>query len=196
MTPSDDTTRSRPIRSRRGPRQVRGGARQAHDRGPGRPLRPAAPTSGSRSTRRTRSRPSSSATRVTEDVDVAIIGAGMSGVIVGAKLRDAGPARDRAHRQGRRHRRHLVLEPVPGRDVRRRVVHLHADARGDGLRPDDALRVRRRDPAPPRRDRRRSTAWSTTRCSTPASRPATWDDESSRWIDPHRPRRRGPRRST
>jgi hypothetical protein len=27
---------------------------------------------------------------VTEDVDVAIIGAGMSGVVVGAKLRDAG----------------------------------------------------------------------------------------------------------
>ena len=93
-----------------------------------------------------------------------------------------GLAGDRADRQGRRDRRHLVLEPVPGRDVRRRVVHLHADARGDELRPDDALRVRRRDPAAPRRDRRRSTASSTTRCSTPASRRSEWDESRSRWV--------------
>ena len=63
----------------------------------------------------------------------------------------------RAHphrRPGRRHRRHLVLEPLSGRDVRRRVVHLPADARGDGLRPDRAVRVGRGDPHPPGGDRR------------------------------------------
>ncbi len=78
---------------------------------------------------------------VSTEVDVAIIGAGMSGVVMGAKLRDAGLAADHADRQGRGNRRHVVLEPLSRRDVRRRVVHLHADAGGDELRPHHALRV-------------------------------------------------------
>ena len=40
------------------------------------------------------------------------------------------------HREGRRLRRHLVLEPLPGRAVRRRVVHLPAAARRARLRAD------------------------------------------------------------
>ena len=49
---------------------------------------------------------------------------------------------DPDHRPGRRHRRNLVLEPVPGRDVRRGVLHLHADARRARLRARRALRLR------------------------------------------------------
>ena len=48
-------------------------------------------------------------------------------------------------RQGRRRRRHLVLEPLPGHRVRRRVVRVHAAARGTGLRPDREIRQGRRD---------------------------------------------------
>ena len=68
--------------------------------------------------------------------------------------RSAERARDRAHPAHRRRRRdrwHLVLEPVPRGDVRRRVLRLHAQARGDGLRAHDSLHVRRgRSGAAPR----------------------------------------------
>ena len=79
---------------------------------------------------------------VVEDVDVAIIGAGMAGVVAGAQLRKAGLDRIRLIDQRGRYRRDLVLEPLSGCDVRCRVVLLHADARGDGVRPEDALRLR------------------------------------------------------
>ena len=49
-------------------------------------------------------------------------------------------------REGRRRRRHLVLEPLPGHRLRRRVVQLLPAARGDGLRPDDEVRLGVRDP--------------------------------------------------
>ena len=56
---------------------------------------------------------------------------------------------DPDRRPGGRDRRHLVLEPVSRRDVRCRVPHLPADARGARLRPHPALRLRRGDPGPP-----------------------------------------------
>ena len=129
---------------------------------------------------------------VATEVDVAIIGAGMSGVVVGAKLRDAGLAHDHADRQGRRHRRHLVLEPLPGRDVRRRVLHLHADARGDELRPDDAVRVRGRDPPAPRRDRDEVRP-GRRRAVPHRRRDQRVGREQLALGDPHRSRRRGAR---
>ena len=181
------------VRSGGGPRQVRGGARQAHDRGPRGPPRPDAPTSGSPSTREdpfTPVRRARAGRRRRRRRDHRRRHRRASSP--GAKLREAGLERDPLDRQGRRHRRHLVLEPLPGRDVRRRVVHLHADARGDGLRPDDALRVRRGDPPAPRGDRRPVRPRSTTRCSTPASRRSEWDDERVALGDPHRPGRRDP----
>ena len=48
-------------------------------------------------------------------------------------------------REGWRRRRHVVLEPVSGHRLRRRVVQLPPAARGDGLRPVDEVRVGLRD---------------------------------------------------
>ena len=57
------------------------------------------------------------------------------------------------HREGRRLRRHLVLEPLSGRAVRHRVVRLHAAARRDRAHADREVRARARDPRalPPHR---------------------------------------------
>ena len=111
----------------------------------------------------------------------------------GPRRRPAPQGRRRAdphRRPGGRHRGHLVLEPLPGRDVRRRVVHLHADARGARLHPHPALRVRRGDPAPPRGDRRP--------VRPRGRRPVPHRGDPRRVgrgrgpvADPHRPRRRG-----
>ena len=48
-------------------------------------------------------------------------------------------------REGRRRRRHLVLESLPGNRLRRGVVQLPAAARGDEVHPDDEVRLRLRD---------------------------------------------------
>ena len=50
------------------------------------------------------------------------------------------------HREGRRLRRHLVLEPLPGRAVRHRVDDLPAAARRDRPHADGEVRARARDP--------------------------------------------------
>ena len=66
-----------------------------------------------------------------------------------AALAQAEPGRLRRRpllREGRRRRRHVVLEPLPGHRLRRRVVQLLPAARGDGLRPVDEVRLRLRDP--------------------------------------------------
>ena len=74
-----------------------------------------------------------------------------------ARRRPPAPGRRRRHpdhREGRRLRRHLVLEPLPGRDVRRRVVHLPAAARGARLRPEGEVHPRAGDPGPQPQHRR------------------------------------------
>ena len=73
-------------------------------------------------------------------------GAGFAGLLLWYKLREAGLRRRALLREGRRRRRHLVLEPLPGHRLRRRVLQLPPAARGDGLRPDDEVRVGLRDP--------------------------------------------------
>ena len=98
-----------------------------------------------------------------------IVGGGIAGVLAGAQLRKAGVERIRIVDQAGGIGRHLVLEPLPGRDVRRRVVHLPADARGARLRPHPALRVRRGDPPAPPGDRRPLRPRAATPCSTPGS---------------------------
>ena len=136
---------------------------------------PTATTSTSRSpaaspttsTIRTSSR--SSATRCFDEVDVVVIGGGFGGLLAGARLKEAGIDRRPHRREGRRLRRHVVLEPLPGRAVRHRVVHLPAAARGARLHPQGevhagagdpraqpahrrALRALRRRPVPDRGD--------------------------------------------
>ena len=50
------------------------------------------------------------------------------------------------HREGRRLRGHLVLEPLPRRPVRHGVVRVHAAARGDRAHADREVRPRAGDP--------------------------------------------------
>ncbi len=111
----------------------------------------------------------------------------------GRRRRPAPQGRRRAdphRRRGGRYRGHLVLEPLSGCDVRRRVVHLHPHARGARLHPHPALRVRRRDPGLPREDRRP--------VRPRVRRPVPHRGDSRRvgrghgsLADPHQPRRRG-----
>ena len=89
---------------------------------------------------------SASATPLTDHVTVAFIGGGFAGLVTGARLKEAGHRRRPHHREGRRLRRHLVLEPLPGRAVRHRVVRLHAAARRDRPHADGEVRARARDP--------------------------------------------------
>mmetsp|Transcript_28457 Transcript_28457/g.64550 ORF Transcript_28457/g.64550 Transcript_28457/m.64550 type:complete len:213 (-) Transcript_28457:1188-1826(-) len=56
-----------------------------------------------------------------------------------------GPQLDSHRRQGWRCRRHVVLEPLPGCDVRHRGLRLHALVRGDGLCADREVRPPARD---------------------------------------------------
>ena len=101
-----------------------------------------------------------------------------------AALVQAQPGRLRRRallREGRRRRRHVVLEPLPRRRVRRRVVQLPAAARGDGLRPVDEVRVGLRDPRVLPEHGRAVPASTTTACSTPPSSATEWDEATARW---------------
>ncbi len=67
----------------------------------------------------------------TDHVTFAFVGGGFAGLVTGARLVEAGIT-DRAHRrEGRRLRRHLVLEPLSRRPVRHRLDGLHAAAGRD-----------------------------------------------------------------
>ena len=79
-------------------------------------------------------------------VDVVIIGGGFGGLLAGARLREAGREGYPHHRERRRLRRHLVLEPLSRRAMRYRVVHLSAAARGDRLHPEGEVLVRAGNP--------------------------------------------------
>ena len=63
---------------------------------------------------------------LTDTVDVVIIGGGFGGLISGARLKEAGIKACSHHRKRQRLRRHLVLEPLPRRRLRYRVLCLFA----------------------------------------------------------------------
>ena len=79
---------------------------------------------------------------LTEETDVVIIGTGWAGMSDGGVPRQGGRHQLPDARQGRRLRRHLVLEPLPGLHVRRRGVHLPPAARGGRLHADQEVRPR------------------------------------------------------
>ena len=110
---------------------------------------------------------------LTDECDILVVGAGFAGLLLWHKLQRGRLRRRALLREGRRRRRHLVLEPLPGHRLRRRVVQLLPAAGGDGLRPDDEVRLGLRDPRVLPEDGRPSSASTTTACSTPrSSRPS------------------------
>jgi choline dehydrogenase len=75
-----------------------------------------------------------------------VVGGGFGGLLaVGGRLRAAG-VEDPHHREGRRLRRHLVLEPLSRRGLRRRKLHLPAAARRDRLHAHGKYARAHRDP--------------------------------------------------
>ena len=121
------------------------------------------------------------ARRFTDEVEVIVIGGGFGGLLAGARLRQAGFERHPPDREGRRLRRHLVLEPLPGRDVRRRVVHLPAAPRRGRLRPEGeythAPEILAHSAAIGRKfDLYRNACFQTEVTEM------RWDEESARWI--------------
>ncbi len=66
---------------------------------------------------------------VFDEVEFAIIGGGFGGLLMGARLREAGFESLRVVEFGGRLRRHMVLESLSRRDVRRGIVLLFAAAR-------------------------------------------------------------------
>ena len=63
------------------------------------------------------------------DVDAVVIGAGFSGLYMLHRLRDTDGPDGAGLRDRRRRRRHLVLEPLPGRPQRLRQLHLRLHLR-------------------------------------------------------------------
>ena len=85
---------------------------------------------------------------LTDEVEVVVIGGGFGGLLA---ARAAARGRRRGHphhREGRRLRRHLVLEPLSGRGLRHRELHLPAAAGRDRLHAGGEVRPRAGDPAP------------------------------------------------
>ena len=82
---------------------------------------------------------------LTDECEILVVGAGFAGLLLWYKLQPGRVRRRPLLREGRRRRRHLVLEPLPGHRLRRRVLQLLPAARGDGLLPDDEVRVGLRD---------------------------------------------------
>ena len=79
---------------------------------------------------------------ITDDIDIAIIGGGFSGLLDRGAADRPGRSLVPHHRGGRRLRRHLVLEPLPGRPVRHRVVLLPAAARRARLHAEGEVLLR------------------------------------------------------
>ena len=96
------------------------------------------------------------------------------------------------HRDGRRLRRCLVLEPVPRNPVRQRCILLHPDARRARL----SCR-RRSTPTAPRSSSTAATSANTSGCTTARSSPprcgkCAGTNRSRRWRLTYQPRRRHP----
>ena len=118
---------------------------------------------------------------VVEETTVVIVGGGFAGMLTAIHLGQARDHRRPDRREGRRLRRHLVLEPVPGLHVRRRVLRVPAAPRGDRASCPPST-----TPAPPRSS---STAKLLARTFDLYPRAlfqtdvtgAEWDEEARRW---------------
>jgi hypothetical protein len=83
---------------------------------------------------------------VTDHVTFAFIGGGFAGLVTGARAQGSGHRRRAHHREGRRLRRHLVLEPLSRRPVRHGGADLPAAARGNRPHAEREVHPRAGDP--------------------------------------------------
>ena len=127
-----------------------------------------------------------------DTVDAVIVGAGFAGMYMLHKLRGLGFSAV-VYEAGRRRRRHVVLEPLPGRPLRRRehqlLVLVRRRARA-GVGVDRALRHPARDPAlrQPRRRPLRPAPGHPVPTTGVGGRAST--RRAQRWTITHRPGRR------
>ena len=100
-----------------------------------------------------------------------------------ARLREAGVERHPHHREGRRLRRHLVLEPLSRRAVRHRELHLPAAARRDRLHPEgEVLASRRRSSSTARRIGEHFDLYERRLLPDRRSRELRWRRTRQRWL--------------
>ncbi len=100
----------------------------------------------------------------------------------GGRVPEEGRRRRRPrHRDGRRLRRRLVLEPLPGNPVRQRCVLLHPAARRARLRAVEEVRRRRRDLRALPAASASTSASTTARSSPPRCATLRWDEAIKRW---------------
>ena len=119
---------------------------------------------------------------MTDHVTVAFIGGGFAGLVTGARLKEAGHRRRPHHREGRRLRRHVVLEPLSrARSATpRRSSTCRCSKRPGTCRPR-STRTRPRSSSTAGASAS-SSASTTTRCSTPRSPTSSGTTTRSRWI--------------
>ena len=129
----------------------------------------------------------STARRCNDEVEVLIIGGGFGGLMPARAAARGRRRRHPHHREGRRLRRHLVLEPLSRRAVRHRDLHLPAAARRDSA----TSRSEKYSFAPEIREHaasasRGTSTSTTTRCSRPTITELRWDEDDEA-LDGHAP---------
>jgi hypothetical protein len=103
---------------------------------------------------------------LSEDLDVLVIGAGFGGhPCLGPRCEGKGIDNFRIVDVAADFRRHLVLEPLSGAALRRRILHLPPLPRRDGSCPDRALRARHARSSPIASSSAAISASTTGRCS-------------------------------
>ena len=102
---------------------------------------------------------------ITDTVECLFIGGGFSALLTAARLREHGVESIRIVERGGGCRRHLVLEPLSGRGLRRAVLRLPAAAGRNGIRAVAASTPRGRKSSPTARRSRAATTSTTWPCS-------------------------------
>ena len=121
---------------------------------------------------------------LTDECDVLVVGAGFPGLLLWYKLLEGRLRRHPVLRAGRRRRRHLVLEPLSGHRLRRRVLlpTCRCWMRPATSRSRSSRRASRSSSTASGSPR--GSASTTTASSTPRSTGTEWDEDTQRWTVP------------
>ena len=115
----------------------------------------------------------------TDEVTVVLVGGGFAGLVTAAP-RAGGDHRRPHRREGRRLRRHVVLEPVPGAQCDVESYIYLPLLEETGYVPKEKYSPRRRSRSTA--DASPTTSASTTTCLSTEVTGMEWDDATSRWI--------------